>query len=89
MKKVRSFLKNFIFVELGAFVGKFFAEYLHYKRYPAFYAAMSAPWYTRLIFSAVMTSIIVGITLVVYLILGHCIKKKDSDAESVTFEEEE
>lgn len=88
MKKVRSFLKNFIFVELGAFVGKFFAEYLHYKRYPAFYAAMSAPWYTRLIFSAVITAVIVVITFVVYLILGHYIKKKDSETENVTCEEE-
>ena len=77
MKKARSFLKNFIFVELGALVGKFLAEYFHYKRNPGFYAAMSAPWYTQIVFSAIITAIIVTITLVSYILLGQIIKKRE------------
>ena len=80
MKKARSFLKNFIFVELGALVGKFLAEYFHYKRYPGFYATMSTPWYTQIIFSAIITAIIVAITLVAYIILGHIIKKRETQS---------
>lgn len=78
MKKARSFLKNFIFVELGALVGKFLANYIHYRKYPKFYETMSAPWYTEIIFSAVITAIIVAITLVAYIILGNIIKKKEA-----------
>ncbi len=77
MKKVRGFLKNFIFVELGAFVGKFLANYMHYRKYPKFYETMSAPWYTEIIFSAIITAIIVAITLIVYIILGKVIKKRE------------
>ena len=76
MKKVRVFLKNFIFVELGAFLGKFLACFLHYRRYPEFYETMSSPWYTEVIFSAIFTAIIVAITLAVYIILGNAIKKR-------------
>ena len=78
MNKARSFLKNFIFVELGALVGKFLAEYFHYKRYPGFYAAMSAPWYTQIVFSAIITAIIVAITLAAYIVLGRIIKKRET-----------
>lgn len=77
MKKVQSFLKSFIFVELGAFVGKFLAGYMHYRRYPKFYETMSAPWYTEIIFSAIITAVIVAITLIAYIILGNVIKKRE------------
>ncbi len=77
MKKVQSFLKSFIFVELGAFVGKFLASYMHYRRYPKFYETMSSPWYTEIIFSAIITAIIVVIALIVYIILGKVIKKRE------------
>lgn len=78
MKKARIFLKNFIFVELGALFGKFLAEYCHYKRYPKFYETMSAPWYTKIIFSAIITAVIVVITLIAYIILGKIIKKREA-----------
>ncbi len=78
---VRIFLKNFIFVELGAFVGKLLASYMHYKRYPKFFETMSAPWYTEIIFSAVFTAIIVALTFSVYFILGRIIKKKENQKE--------
>jgi hypothetical protein len=78
MKKARVFLKHFIFVELGMWVGKFLASYTHYKRYPGFYETMSAPWYTEILFSAALTGIIVALTFAAYLILGRIIRKKES-----------
>ena len=81
MKKVRVFLKNFIFVELGALFGKFLASYMQYKRYPKFYETMSAPWYTEIIFSAIITAGIVALTFAAYLILGRIIKKKEAQEQ--------
>lgn len=81
MKKARIFLKNFIFVELGALFGKFLASYMHYRKYPKFYETMSAPWYTEIIFSAIITAVIVALTFAVYLILGRIIKKKEAQEQ--------
>ena len=81
MEKARVFLKNFIFVELGALFGKFLASYMHYKKYPKFYEMMSAPWYTEIVFSAIITAGIVAITIAAYLILGRIIKKKEAQEQ--------
>ena len=81
MKKVRVFLKNFIFVELGALFGKFLASYMHYKRYPKFCETMSAPWYTEIVWSAILTAGIVTLTFTAYLILGRIIRKKEVQAQ--------
>lgn len=75
LKKIRSFLKAFIFVDIGGFVGKSLFVFYHYKRYPGFYAMQSAPWYTEILATALVTAIIVTITLIAYIVLGYIIKK--------------
>lgn len=77
LKKIRSILKCFLFVELSSFVGRSIFIYFHYKKHPKYYAMQSAPWYTEIIMIALATSIIVVITLVAYWILGRIIKKNE------------
>ncbi len=76
LEKARKFLKCFIFVELGAFVGNALADYIHYTRYPELYEMMSAPWYTDILLSAVLTAAVVLLTLFAYIILGRVSKKR-------------
>ena len=76
LKKIHTFLKCFIFVQLGAFFGDSLAEYINYRRYPERYEIMSAPWYTQILISALLTAIAVFLTALAYFILGRIIKKK-------------
>lgn len=78
MKKARGFIKAFIFTELGMAVGKSMAAYSHYKKYPQFYETMSAPWYTQLIVSLLINAAIVIISVIVYIVLGKIIQKREA-----------
>lgn len=81
MKKVAFFLKNFIFVQLGALVGYSIAEYLNYKKHPKFYELLGRPWYSELYLKIAATAVTVLLTLLIYLIIIVKIKKKDSKNE--------
>ena len=70
LEKTRKFLKCFIFVELGAFVGNALADYIHYRRNPELYEIMSAPWYTDILISAVLTGAFLLLTVFSYITLG-------------------
>ncbi|MBE6695041.1 MAG: hypothetical protein E7587_01160 [Ruminococcaceae bacterium] len=83
LDKIRKFLKCFIFVELGSLFGKALADYIHYRRYPEFYEMMSAPWYTDILLSAVLTAAVVFLTFLAYIILG-CVSKKQKKAKEKT-----
>ena len=77
MKKARSFIKSFIFAEIGIAAGKSIAAYSHYKKYPKFYETLSVPWYTQLVASLLITALIVVISVTVYIVLGKTIKKRE------------
>ena len=80
MKKARAFLKVFIFVQLGACLGRFLWQYIDYKRNPVLYEINSAPWYTGPLVTAVFTAVTVTLTLAAYLILGAVIRKREREA---------
>ena len=77
MKKLHVFLKVFIFVQLGACVGRVLANYVDYVQHPALYQFQSAPWYTQSLITVALTAITVTITAVAYFVVGHVIKKRE------------
>lgn len=77
MKKLHVFLKVFIFVQLGACVGRVLANYYDYVQHPAIYEVWSAPWYTRSLITVILMAITVTITTVAYFIVGRVIKKRE------------
>lgn len=86
MKELHTFLKNFILVQLGACSGRILAKYLDYKKHPDLYAMQSAPWYYSILFTMMLTAVMVTLTVIAYFIVGHIIKKrnlKDNNDETV------
>lgn len=77
LKKVREFLKCFIFVDLGAAVGRSIAMYSHYKKYPKFYGMQSSPWYTELVARLLVTALVVAVAFTAYVIIGRIIKTRE------------
>ena len=77
MKKLHQFLKVFIFVQLGACVGRVFVNYYDYVQHPLVYEVWSAPWYTGSLLTVALTAVAVTITAVAYFIVRHMIKKKE------------
>ena len=75
-------MKAFIFVELGIFGGKFLANFYHYKRYPKFYEMLSGQWYAEILYSTLITAIIVAVSLVEYIIPGRVIKKNEHNEDN-------
>jgi len=65
-----------IFAELGVCIGRILAKYLHYVQHPHLYELYSAPWYTGIMITAVLTASIVAITAIAYFVVGHIIKKR-------------
>lgn len=77
LKKAREFLKLFIFVDLGAAMGRSIAMYSHYKKYPKFYEIRSTPWYTELVARLLVTALVVAVAFTAYVIIGRIIKKRE------------
>ena len=77
MKRVRLFLKCFIFVQLGFCLGRFLWQYVDFKRNPVLYEINSAPWYTGPLVTGVITAVSFSLTLAAYLILGAAIRRRD------------
>lgn len=77
MKKLHVFLKVFIFVQLGACVGRVLANYCDYVQHPALYEIQSAPWYTGSLITVILTAITVTVTTAAYFIVGGVIKKRE------------
>lgn len=82
MKKARSFLKIFLFVQLGSCLGRFLWQYIDYRRNPVLYELRSAPWYTGALVMAALTAITVSLTLAAYLILGAVIRKRETSGKN-------
>ena len=81
MEKVRTFLKCFIFVTLGSSTARMLASYLHYRRYPGYYAMLSAPWYLEILAMLLVTAVVVAAAGLAYWLLGRKIRKRQQIQE--------
>ena len=80
MKGLRKFLKVFIWVQCGACFGRVLQKYFDFVNNPEAYAYNSAPWYTGIIITVILTAITVFITTIAYFVVGHIIKKREQSA---------
>ncbi len=81
-ESARSFLRIFLFVQLGSCLGRFLWQYFDYRRHPALYEMRSAPWYTGPLVTAAFTAVTVSLTLAAYLILGAVIRKREASGKN-------
>ena len=79
MKGLHKFLKVFIWVQLGACSGRVLQKYLDFVNHPEVYAHYSAPWYTGITITVILTAITVLITTAAYFVVGHIIKKREQN----------
>ena len=79
MKKTHQFFKVFIFVQLGACFGRILAKYIDYVKHPKVYEMQSAPWYTSIVITVILTIITVTITTIAYFIVGYFSKKRHNN----------
>ena len=73
LPKIRTFLKNFMFVELGVGITNCVLEYFEYQKYGHLTAL---PLHLRILISAGLTALIIAVTFIVWLILGYVIKRR-------------
>ena len=76
MKGLHKFLKVFIWVQLGSCCGRVLQRYLDFVNHHEIYAYYSAPWYTGITITVILTAITVLVTTIVYFIVGRIIKKQ-------------
>lgn len=79
MMQLHKFLKIFIFVQLGFCCGHVLQRYLDFVNHPEIYAYYSAPWYTGITITVILTVITVLITTIVYFLVGNIIKKREQN----------
>ena len=84
MKELHKFLRVFIFVQLGSCVGRAGRRYIDYMRYPDIYEMQSAPWYSGLMFTLILTAIMVTITTIAYFVVGNIIKKREQGKSEIS-----
>lgn len=78
IRKIRDLIKIFISVDIVTLIGRSLFIWWDYKNNPGFYAMQSAPWYVEIIAYAVVTFGVAAIAFIVYLYLGHIMKKQAS-----------
>ena len=79
MKQLRNFLKIFIFLQLGTCCGRVLQRYLDFVKHPELYPYYSAPWYTGITITVILTATTVLITAIAYFGVGHIIKKREQN----------
>lgn len=72
MKKFNDFLNIMIGSFFGVFLGRSIHAYWFYKTHPEIYVYSSAPWYTDIIFYAIIS----GVIIVALLIVKFFVKRK-------------
>ena len=77
MKQLHKLLKVFIWLQLGACCGRVLQRYLDFIQHPEIYAYYSAPRYTGILVTVILTAITVLITTIAYFVVGHIIKKRE------------
>ena len=78
LQRVKKFLRLFIIVEAGSFVGRALQIYTRYRKQPGYYA-LTEPWYMDVLHWGIVTGIIVAITAIVYWFVCRKIKKAESE----------
>ena len=56
LQKVKQFLQTAMCCSIGVYIGRAVWLWFDYKAHPGLYAMNSAPWYTPLLFGAVITA---------------------------------
>lgn len=74
LQRAKDFLKTFMLVEAGGFVGRNLQIYMRYRKQPGYYA-LTDPWYIDVLESGVITVIIIVITAIIYWLVSRRIKK--------------
>ena len=88
MNQLHRFLKTFIFVQLGACCGRVLFRYLDYVNHPEWYALRSAPWYTGILLTVMLTAGMVLLTFLAYVLVGYVLKKRQRAGEEDSLTEE-
>ena len=78
LQKVKKFLRLFIIVEAGSFVGRALQIYTRYRKQPGYYA-LTEPWYMDVLHWGFVTGITIIITAIVYWFVCRKIKKAESE----------
>lgn len=75
---VKKYLKMFMIVEAGAFVGRALQIYTRYKKHPEYYA-LTEPWYIDVLHWGMVTGIIIVISALVYWFVCYRIKSVEAE----------
>ena len=84
MEKLHTYLKVFLFVQLGGCLGRVLAQYGDYRMHPDVYMLYSAPWYTGILITLLLTAITVTLTAIAYFAVGHILKKRAERSTDTT-----
>lgn len=76
LQNVKRFLRIFMLVEAGAFIGRSLQIYMRYKNHPEFYA-LTEPWYMEVLNLGFFTGIVIGLTAIMYWFICYKIKKSN------------
>ena len=75
---VKNFLRTFMIVEAGSFLGKALQIYIRYKKHPEYYI-LTDPWYIDVLHWGIVTGVVIAITAVIYYFVCRKIKKIESE----------
>ena len=75
MKNLLSAIKFLIVFLLAACSFRSFAIYNDFKRHPDLYASYSAPWYTDIVVTVIITTFLIAISVAAYLIIKRTANK--------------
>ncbi len=76
MKGLRTIYIIFISLLLSGCAVSGVAKYIDFKQHPQAYAVQSAPWYTSVILSAVITAACILALTAIYFVAAHFIKRR-------------
>ena len=74
LQQVKDFLKTFMLVEAGGFIGRSLQIYTRYRKQSGYYA-LTDPWYIDVLESGVITAIIIIVTALIYGLVCYKTKK--------------
>lgn len=78
LQSVKKFLRMFMIVEAGSFVGRALQIYTRYRKQPGYYA-LTEPWYVDVLHWGIVTGIVIVITAIAYWFVCRKIKKSESE----------
>lgn len=80
-KRTRNLLRGIIIASIGGFIGNAAYVCWHYATHSELYAMQSAPWYTSILTSGVVSASIVIIALVPLIILRRLSRHPTNEKE--------